>query len=328
VSAPDRRRALAGALGTAVGLAGLAFVARLAIREGETIGALLSDAPPAWPGWLAAAWLAGLLGMAGIGWTWGAILRRLGAPLPAPGVLRGYFVGQLGKYVPGGLWGVVGRGEWARRGGVPRPAAYASTLLSMATAYVAACTLALVFLPAAFRAPDREGAALLAVGVGALAPVGLALLHPRVQRAAAGLAGRLTRRWAQRPVERPIELPELPWSASAGFVARQLPSWLLIAAATLACAVGLGVDADPAAVVLATAVSWVVGFLTLPVPGGIGAREATFVALLGGLGGGGGVAAVALAARLVFVLVDLSGAAFASLWAAAAPAAPSATLDR
>jgi hypothetical protein len=30
----------------------------------------------------------------------------------------------------------------------------------------------------------------------------------------------------------------------------------------------------------------------------------------------------------VFVLVDLSGAAFASLWAAAAPAAPSATLDR
>lgn len=312
MSAPDRRRAVAGAVGTAVGLLGLAFVARLAVREGETIGALLAGAPAAWPGWLAAAWLAGLLGMAGIGWTWGVILRRLGSPLPEARVLRGYFVGQLGKYVPGGLWGVVGRGEWARRGGVPGPAAYASTVLSMATAYVAACAVALVCL---FFAP---GVGLLAVGVGALAPVGLALLHPRVLRATAGLAGRLSRRWARRRARRPFELPELPWRATAGFVARQLPSWLLIAAATLAVAAGLGIDADPAAVVLATVVSWVVGFLTIPVPGGIGVREATFVALLGGLGDGGGVAAVALAARLVFVLVDLSGAAGATLWAAGA----------
>lgn len=321
MSAPDRRRALAGAVGTAVGLLGLAFVARLAVREGGTIGGLLAGARPAWPGWLAAAWLAGLLGMAGIGWTWGVILRRLGSPLPAARVLRGYFVGQLGKYVPGGLWSVVGRGEWARRGGVPRPAAYGATLLSMVTAYVAACALALACLPAAL---SGAGPGLLAAGVAALAPVGLALLHPRVLRAAARLAGRLVRRWTRNP----LDLPELPWRTTAGFVARQLPSWLLIAGATLACAAGLGVDADPAAMVLATAVSWVVGFLTIPVPGGIGVREATFVALLGGLGDGGGVAAVALAARLVFVLVDLSGAAGASLWAAAAPPARAAGLKR
>lgn len=306
----ERRRALAGAIGTVVGLVGLGFVARLVLREREPIQALLADPRP---GWLAAALLLGLLAMANIGWTWGAILRRLDARLPAPLVLRGYFVGQLGKYVPGGVWGVVGRGEWARRGGVPRPAAYAATVLSMVTAYLAACTLALVCLPAR---PWAAGTGALAIVVGALAPAGLALLHPRVLGAATARLGRLTRRAGE---------PRVPaWGASIGFVVRQVPSWLLVAAATAATAAGLGIAVDPLAVALATAVAWVVGFLALPVPGGIGVREAVFVALLGG---GGAAAAVALSARLLFVLVDLLGAAAASAWAAATNRRSSATLD-
>ncbi len=309
-SADDRRRVVAGVAGTAIGLVGLGFVARLVVRERAPLADLLGDLRP---GWLAAALLLGFLAMGNIGWTWGAIVRRLGGDLPAPLVLRGYFVGQLGKYVPGGVWGVVGRGEWARRGGVPRPSAYASTLLSMATAYLAACALALACLPARPWAP---GTGALAIAVGALAPAGLALLHPRVLRAVTARAGRLARQG---------RAPRVPaWRVSFALVARQIPSWLLIAAATAATAAGLGVTLDPLAVALATAVAWVVGFLALPVPGGIGVREAVFVALLGG---GGTVAAVALSARLVFVLVDLVGAAAAAAWVAAARSS-SATLDR
>jgi hypothetical protein len=286
-------------VGTVIALAGLGFVAGLMVRERETLAALLRE-PRA--GWLAAALLAGLAGMTGIGLAWGAILRRLDRGLPLPETLRGYFVGQLGKYVPGGVWGVVGRGEWARRGGVAPVAAYSSALLSMVTAYLAACTVALACLPWGARG---GGAGATALAVGLLGPAGLALLHPRVTGPVLAVIERLVRR--------PIGLRVPAWSASAGFVARQLPSWVLIGAATWATARGLGVELDPVAVLLATCVSWVVGFLVIPVPGGIGVREAAFVALLAP---DGAIAAVALSARLVFVVVDLTGAAAASLWVA------------
>jgi len=293
----------AAVVGTIIALAGLGFVAGLMVRERETLAALLRE-PRA--GWLAAALLAGLAGMTGIGLAWGAILRRLDRGLPLPETLRGYFVGQLGKYVPGGVWGVVGRGEWARRGGVAPVAAYSSALLSMVTAYLAACTVALVCLP--WGVPtfeEREAPIALAFAVGLLGPAGLVLLHPRV-------TGPLLRA-LERLVRRPVGLRVPAWGASAGFVARQLPSWLLIGAATWATARGLGVDLDPVAVLLATCVSWVVGFLVIPVPGGIGVREAAFVGLLAA---DGATAAVALSARLVFVAVDLLGAAASSLWVA------------
>lgn len=304
--------------GIAVGLAGLAFVVRLVLRERVALAALVRDVELAW---LAAAVGAGLAGMAGIGLTWGAIVQRLDRQasgdrgvsrgLTTARVLRGYFVGQLGKYVPGAVWGVVGRGAWARRDGVAPPAAYGSALLSMVTAYLAACAVAAACLPVVWglRADLVPIAGRwAAVGVGLLAPLGLIALHPRWSAPLLRLVERRTGR------EVPLRLP--PWRASAGFVACQVPSWLLISAATWATARGLGVELEPGAVTLATCVSWVVGFLAVPVPGGLGVREAVFVSLLQG---DGAVATVALAARLVFVLVDATGAGGAWLLAAARP---------
>ena len=304
--------------GIAVGLAGLAFVVRLVLRERVALAALVRDVELAW---LAAAVGAGLAGMAGIGLTWGAIVQRLDRRAPGDRgqseglttarVLRGSFVGQLGKYVPGAVWGVVGRGAWARRDGVAPPAAYGSALLSMVTAYLAACAVAAACLPVVWglRADLVPIAGRwVAVGVGLLAPLGLIALHPRWSAPLLRLFERRTGR------EIPLRL--LPWRASAGFVARQVPSWLLVSAATWATARGLGVELGPGAVTLATCVSWVVGFLAVPVPGGLGVRETVFVALLQG---DGAVATVALAARLVFVLVDATGAGGAWLLAAARP---------
>ena len=54
--------------------------------------------------------------------------------------------------------------------------------------------------------------------------------------------------------------------------------------------------------------SWVVGFLLVPVPGGVGVREAAFVALVGGSVPAGIRATVAVVARLAFMLVDAAGA--------------------
>lgn len=299
------REVTARVAGIVIGLAGLAFVLRLAVRERASLAALLRDVEVAW---LATAVIAGLTGMTGIGMTWGAIVRWLDRRRPEhrglsrPEVLRGYFVGQLGKYVPGGVWGVVGRGAWARRGGVASPAAYGSALLSMVTAYLAACVV--VALCLLLGLGPSVGRAVTA-GTGLLTSVGLVALHPRWSGPLLGAI----ERWTGREI--PLRMP--PWWTSVGFVARQLPSWLLISAATWATARGLGVELGPGAVTLATCLSWLAGFLAVPVPGGLGVREAVFVALLQG---DGMIATVALSVRMVFVLVDATGAAFAALLAA------------
>ncbi|MCA1784223.1 MAG: UPF0104 family protein, partial [Intrasporangiaceae bacterium] len=51
---------------------------------------------------------------------WRAMLKDLGSDLriaPAAGV---FFVGQLGKYVPGSIWAVLAQAEMGARLGVPR----------------------------------------------------------------------------------------------------------------------------------------------------------------------------------------------------------------
>ena len=55
-----------------------------------------------------------------------------------------FFVGQLGKYVPGGIWPVVGQAELARRGGTTRGIAYSATAMSMVATFLGAATVAAV----------------------------------------------------------------------------------------------------------------------------------------------------------------------------------------
>jgi uncharacterized membrane protein YbhN (UPF0104 family) len=74
-------------------------------------------------------------------------------------------------------------------------------------------------------------------------------------------------------------------------------------------------------VALAAVVSWIIGFVT-PAPGGLGVREAVFVALAGVAAGP--AAAAAILARVLFVLVDGVGAG--SGWLVLRITEPSGTL--
>jgi uncharacterized membrane protein YbhN (UPF0104 family) len=92
---------------------------------------------------------------------------------------------------------------------------------------------------------------------------------------------------------------------------------LAIGAATWLVAAALDPGApDALNIVFATVLSWVVGFLVVPAPGGIGVREAVFVAAATSLSSPGVAAAVAVVARVVFIMVDLLGAGLST---AAAP---------
>lgn len=290
-----RRRVIGNLVGIAIGLVGLGFVVVRLASDWPAVTDSLGDAD--W--WLLVyALLVGLVGMTIIGLNWRVILRDLGASTGSVrSNLHQYFVGQLGKYVPGGIWPVVGRAEMAHRGGTNRAAAYAGTLLSLAATYLAALLTAALFAASALVRGERIGwwGWLLLV-----VPVGLMALHPRVLTWGVQLMSRLA--------GREISLQVPTWSKSVWMVSRHIPAWLAISFATFLVSAALEGGATFDQVGVATCVSWFLGFVVIGLPGGIGVREAVFVSLIGSAVGDSVGATVALLARIVFIAVDLVGA--------------------
>jgi uncharacterized membrane protein YbhN (UPF0104 family) len=286
------KAAASGALGLLIGGVAAAFVIRTLVRDWAAIKAALAHATP---GWVVVAAVLAAVGMTAIALPWRRAINLFGADLPWGQLVARYYVGELGKYLPGGVWPILGRGELAHRFGVRRPAAYGSVGLSLFALYLGALFVVGAGLPALLAGEDGTGP----IGVLLLLPVGLLCLHPAVLGKAVALIGRVTKRH--------LDLPIPSWRGSVTLVGLYVPAWLAIGAATWAVARSLDPSAGLVEVGAAAVLSWVVGFVLVPVPGGVGVREAVFVAAAGSLDPGI-AAATALAARLIFVAVDAVGA--------------------
>ncbi len=315
------RARLVNLIGIAIGVAGIAFVTTRIVRDREAIADAMSSAQF---GWLVVGWVAGTIAMALIGLNWLLILRHAGAAAPWRRGMAWFFVGQLGKYVPGGIWPIVGQAELAHRDATPRGAAYSSTAMSMVTTFLGAATVAAVaglIAPTEHRLTSAALAALLALLFGALTV-------PAARRA--------IDRAARRVTTRELRLPHPRWFAVV--VARHLPVWLAFAGMNVFAVAALGVDLDGALVVeliFVTCISWMAGFVVVGVPGGIGVREAIFISMTTATLGAGVAVSVAVLSRVVSIAVDLLGAAVSVAIARTAPpvAAPddradAVTLDR
>lgn len=292
-----RTKRASTAIGVVLALVAIAFVTRSLVRDREEIGDALADASF---GWLALGAVLAVVGMTAIAVPWRHAIRLLGDDMPMRQIVSRYYLGEIGKYVPGGVWPILGRGELATRWGMRRTAAYSSVLLSLLALYLAAMLVVAAGLPALLSGDDGSGP----VAVLLLLPLGLAALHPAVIGAGVRLVERVSRR------DLSVEVPT--WGASVALVARYVPSWLAIGAATWAVARALVPSADLYEVGAAAVLSWLVGFVLVPVPGGVGVREAAFVAAAGSLDPGI-AAAVAVGARGIFVAVDALGALIGSV---------------
>lgn len=279
-------------LGGLIGVLGAAFVLRGAWREwGHVHTAISVEQLP----WALAAFVVAALGITGIGMAWRRALALLGIHVSTTRALLWYFVGQLGKYAPGGIWAVVGRGELATREGQGRARAYGAVAVSMAGTWFAAAIALATIAP---FTPDFPTIAAAIVGATVIA-LGLLFIHPSVIH----LLLRLLRRYI--PATPALVIPPWPWSLK--FLALHLPSWGAIGLATYLVSVAVGAAAPLPAVAAAAIASWIIGFVVVPVPGGLGVREASF-ALLASWVTDGPWATVAIVARVLFMLVDLGGA--------------------
>jgi len=300
-------RRLGGIIGVAIGVAGLVFVGLQIIRDRDDFADALRSADLAW---LAVAVLAGLCSMATIGLNWASIIHHLGGTAPWRRALAWFFVGQLGKYVPGGIWPIVGQAELANRSRVARSIAYPATATSMLAMLLGAATVAAA---AGLASPEDRRVIAALIGIGVIALL-VALAIPAVRSGLLRLASRVAG-------GRDLAVPEAGWLTVQTL--RHVPVWLLYSAMNLAVVAALGGDVDAglaADVAFVTCVSWIAGFVIIGLPGGLGVREAVFVSMMTAPLGAGLAASVAVTSRVVTIVVDLCGAAGAPVIARLGPA--------
>jgi uncharacterized membrane protein YbhN (UPF0104 family) len=281
---PSRGLQVIGAVVTA---AALAFCAHAIVDAWPEVRHSLVHASA---GWLAAALACSAAAMSGLGLLWWRCLRLFGTRVRALPALAWHFGGELGKYIPGGIWAVLGRGEFARRGAdVNRGTAYATTLISYACMTVAAAVVCGALAPFSHSTVlGWEWALLL------LVPAGVAAAHPAVLGRGLVLGRRLS---GGR-----VDLTAPRWSSMLRLIAWAIPTWLLVGTAAVMVTEALGFDQRPARVALAAVAAWIVGFLAVPVPAGAGVREVVFVVLCGL--SAGPATAVAVIARALLLVVD------------------------
>ncbi|MDH2427823.1 lysylphosphatidylglycerol synthase domain-containing protein [Sphaerisporangium sp. TRM90804] len=302
---PPRR----SARGKAVRLAFLAVALGFGAWAVSTQWAEVSDgfSRLSWPyvvGALAAVLAALAAGML----MWRSLLADLGSPLPFLAAAKVFFVGQLGKYIPGSLWPVLAQMEMGRDLGVPRPRSAAAFFLTYPIYMATGLTVAAVTLPA-FAGDSAAPYAWLLV----LLPVVAAGLHPRVVNAVLGFG---LRRLKRPPLEHPLTRAGVLASVGWAFA-----GWLFYGTHLALIVAGLGATGPRAAILSfgAIALAWCLQFVVVVVPAGAGVREVAMIAVLAPVLDPGSAIAAALCSRLVVTAGDLVCAGLAGLAARRAP---------
>lgn len=246
----------------------------------------------------------GMIGLGGTALAWRALLAGFGATLPVRSALRVFFIGQLGKYLPGSVWPVVAQMEMSRDLGVGRTQAGAASLVTLALAAPAAVLTSALTLPFVSAAALSHYWPVLLV-----LPVSAALLHPPVLNRLLNFALRVARRGElPQPVPRTPLLLALAWMVFS-YVAFGASVWTL--------AHDLGATGSVARQLLVSiggfGLAWAAGFLVVFVPAGAGIREAVLVLTLSPVLPSGPATLLALVSRLVFTAGDLVWAGIGGL---------------
>ncbi|MEV1205609.1 lysylphosphatidylglycerol synthase transmembrane domain-containing protein [Microbispora rosea] len=233
---------------------------------------------------------------------WRALLTDLGSPLAFTDASKIFFVGQLGKYIPGSVWPMLAQMEMGRDHGIPRPRSAAAFFLTYPIYLGTGLLVAGVTLPVLAGQSVMRYAWLLL-----LVPVVAAALHPKVVNGVIAFGLRKLRR---QPLERPLTrrgvLVACGW-ALAGWAAYGVHLALVVH--------GLGAD-GPSAVILsfgAFALAWCLGFVFVIAPAGAGVREVAMVAALAPVLDRPAAIAAALCSRLIVSVGDLVCAGVAGL---------------
>ncbi|MDO8740488.1 MAG: lysylphosphatidylglycerol synthase domain-containing protein [Candidatus Woesearchaeota archaeon] len=202
---------------------------------------------------------------------WKMIMNLLKAKLDFKSSIRIWFLSQLGRYVPGRIWYLLGRMYLCEKKKISKYTTFVSLMLELAMHVLSASFTALIFVPAMIE----DGGLMKFLPVFLTIPVGLILIHPKIFNFFVNIGLKIFRK-------KTVEL-KIKYSSLLGLLAFYMFSWVVN---------GMGFYlliksfyATPLSLILpltgAFAVSWIIGFLSLITPSGLGIREGILTFLLG-----------------------------------------------
>jgi hypothetical protein len=236
--------------------------------------------------------------------AWIYIMRHLGIKLDFRRTFKGYLLSFLPRYVPGTVWAYLSRGQWLKQtwGVDYSTSALGSILEAAVQATTAAIVGGLFSTLYESRAPAR---ALMIAASG----TGLILTWLILPRIVLGVAGKVTGR---EPIQSPS--PSRAWAATIGCY---LGLWMAFGGSVLALVKALIPSASgnfPGAV-SASSLAWLLGFVAVFIPTGIGVRETAMgmllVAYVGLLPAEANL--VAVSSRIMILSAELGWITFAAL---------------
>lgn len=275
---------------------GAAVVALVVQRE--AVGEALQRA--SWPLVLVALVLS-FVGVLLAAMSWRSVSAGFGAPLGVRDAAVVYLVGQVGKYIPGGVWNLAASAELGHDRGVARRRTVGTLLLAALLSAVVGGLLTMLTMPGVTGTP-LEGRGWLAW----LAPLALLAVLPPVLDKVLTVMLRVSR---QEPVRDRIDL-----RTTAAACAWSLLSWLAFGLLVWVLAVAVG--AEPGMTLLRLSVggyaaAWIVGSALFFLPAGVGAREAVLGLALSPVLDPGAILVVVLLSRVLVTAGDLAGAGLA-----------------
>ena len=281
--------------------------------SGSVRGALAQLSQHEWhvhPVWLLVSGAMYGLGLVPMGWFWRRTLAALGYPTPLLAALRAYFLGHLGKYVPGKAVSVILRVAAVRKWVPSMRVALVSSLIETLTMMAVGALLAAVMSAFVLRLDYIVSLAALGMACAAGAPT-----LPPIARllASLGLArDRLQTDDDSSPASSPdvaANLQRIDYRLLAtGWCAAGV-CWILVALSLWATLRAVGIDSlgplrDLPLLIAAVAFSVVAGFMS-QLPAGLGVRDALLMQLLVPACGEANALVVAVLMRLVWLVSEV-----------------------
>jgi hypothetical protein len=227
--------------------------------------------------------------------VWQTVTTRLGASIRYRDAIQLWSFSNLGRYLPGKIWQVVGVVVLGKDFGITPARAVTIAFLNLALMIGTGAALGIYFLPHSLAQAGELRTLTVVLAVASLLPV----VWPRVLHV--GL-----RRFAERHKETPVDLP--PRSFLAAIAAAFLGIWILqgLSFFVLATAWVELSWLDLPRLAGAYAISYVAGLLAFFAPGGIGVREGFLTIILEPLGQRGvPVNALVVGSRLWSILAEI-----------------------
>lgn len=275
-------------------LALLAIVVVYVYRHRSDYVQVFRDTTPDWGGVTQASVLV-LVAYVVLIQTWRQTVNAWGERLDLLSATRIWFVSNLGKYLPGKVWAIAAMGTLAQEEGVSATAAIGSSLVVQLVNIVTGFAVAIL---AGARALEFPAAVYVAAAIALVAIATAPWLLPPAARLASDLSG--------KTFAEPRLPPSAIWWAAAGTTL----AWIFYGIAFEALAFALAPSDVHGTIPAWTAVfvgTYLLGFVAVFSPGGLGVREMSLGEALprAGLAFGSTAALLVVASRVWLTVLEI-----------------------